>query len=208
MSRPTVRKQIELPAGATPTGVRARLRLVAATAGEAFGYAGTANVDIGGVHQAWADSNGLISFTNVRPNTGSSSDVITSPANTVYELVTHFPSRPTPVEYIQVPDQPGPLWAQDVLVAAPTALPSPGSVTTSEFNEAMNARPVKVTYRTVAVSAVAANGWYLHSGAAANFADRDWPVIWEGTTNQIPAQGAGDTALQVGDLAVTRTTTL
>jgi hypothetical protein len=139
MSRPTVRKQVELPAGVTPIGVSAHLRLIAATTGEAFGYAGTANVDVGGVDGVRADSSGLITFTNVRPNSGVSSDVITSPANTVYQLVTTIPGRPSIVEYLAVPDSAGPLWAQDILTTAPASLPPAGSVTTAELNAAIDA---------------------------------------------------------------------
>lgn len=70
------------------------------------------------------------------------------------------------------------------------------------------ARVVKATYRTIAVSGVDADGWYLHDGTLATFDDRGWPVIWEGTAAQIPPQGAGDTQFQTGDIAVTRASTL
>lgn len=67
---------------------------------------------------------------------------------------------------------------------------------------------VKVTYLTAAVSGVAADGWYYHGGIAANFTARWWSVAWEGTASQIPAQGTADGALQRGDIAITRSTTL
>jgi hypothetical protein len=70
------------------------------------------------------------------------------------------------------------------------------------------ARVVKATYRTIAVSGVAADGRNHHDGTLATFDDRGWSVIWEGTAAQIPAQGAGDTQLQTGDIAVTRASTL
>jgi hypothetical protein len=124
MSRPTVLKQVELPAGSTPIAAVARLRLIAALSGEAFGYAGTANVDVGGVWTVRADITGLIAFTNVRPNSGASSDVITSPANTVYELSTTFADRRSVTEHISVPDAAGPLYVQDILTNAPTSLPN------------------------------------------------------------------------------------
>lgn len=67
---------------------------------------------------------------------------------------------------------------------------------------------VKVTYETPAVSGVPVAGWYLHGGTLASFTGRTWPVIWEGTAAQIPAQGTGDIQFQTGDLAITRATTL
>jgi hypothetical protein len=70
------------------------------------------------------------------------------------------------------------------------------------------ARLVKATYRTTAVSGVDDDGWYLHDGTPVTFDDRDWPVMWEGTADQIPDQGTGDMDLQTGDIAVTRSSTL
>lgn len=124
MSRPSVLKQVELPSGTTPVVATARLRLIAAVTGDAFGYAGTANVDVGGTWSVRADNTGLITFTNVRPNSGASADVITSPANTVYEMSTTLPDRRTLVEYLSVPDVAGPVYVQDILTSAPTSLPS------------------------------------------------------------------------------------
>jgi hypothetical protein len=67
---------------------------------------------------------------------------------------------------------------------------------------------VKVTYQTAAVSGVPVDGWYLHNGTLASFTGRTWPVIWEGTAAQIPAQGVGAAQFQTGDIAITRITTL
>lgn len=69
---------------------------------------------------------------------------------------------------------------------------------------AANPDLVKVTFQTVAVSGVPVDGWYLHNGTLANFTGRTWPVIWEGTAGQIPAQGSGAAQFQTGDLAITR----
>jgi hypothetical protein len=102
---------------------------------------------------------------------------------------------------------------------APTGLPAVGFYTVAGYADQVNhdeilaliaAHPdlVKVTYETTAVSAVPVNGWYLHNGTLANFTGRTWPVIWEGTAAQIPAQGSGDAQFQTGDLAITRTSTL
>lgn len=103
--------------------------------------------------------------------------------------------------------------------AAPAGLPAVGFYTVAGYADqldqaevealiAANPDLLKVTYKTVAVSGVAVDGWYLHTGILAAFTGRDWPVIWEGTAAQIPVQGSGDTQFQVGDIAITRTSTL
>jgi hypothetical protein len=123
MARPDVRKQLELPAGATPIGVTCRLRLVATNDGtDAFGYA--ADVDVAGIRYATPDASGLVTFTDVRPNSGSSGDQITSPTGTAYELVTRYADGRTITEYVDVTDAAGPLWVQDILTVAPSAVAS------------------------------------------------------------------------------------
>lgn len=134
MSRPTVRKQVELPAGGSAARVKAYLKLVAAIDGEGFGYSGASLADIGGTLTATADSTGLISFPNVRPNSGGSSDVITSPVGTVYELTTVFHDGRRVVEHINVPDATGPVWVQNLLTVPPSDLDVFDAVTTATFN--------------------------------------------------------------------------
>lgn len=106
----------------------------------------------------------------------------------------------------------------DVGAAAP-GLPPVGFYTVAGFADQITeadvlaliaAHPdlVKVTYLTAGVSGVPVDGWYLHDETLATFTGRTWPVIWEGTAAQIPAQGAGDAQFQTGDLAITRVTTL
>lgn len=137
MSRPTVRKQLERPGGATGARAKGRLRLIAAVDGDAYGYASNANVDIGGVHEVTADSTGLLSFANVRPNSGSSDDVITVPAGTVYELTVTFTNRSPLVEHISVPDVAGPVWVKDILTVPPDALEVFDAVTSATFSAAV-----------------------------------------------------------------------
>lgn len=139
MSRPTVRKQLERPGGGPAAGARGFLRLVASVAGDEWGYAAAADVDVAGVQQATADSTGLLSFANVRPNSGVSADAITSPTGTVYELVVVFRDRRQLVEYVAVPDSAGPLWVQDCRTVPPSSLPVPGAVSTSQFNALLGA---------------------------------------------------------------------
>jgi hypothetical protein len=125
MATPTIRKQIELPAGVAPSQVTCRLRLVATNDGtDGWGYATGDNVDVAGVRTVTPDATGLVEFTNVRPNSGSSGDQIASPTGTAYELVTWFPSGRTIVEYVDVADAAGPLWVQDILTVAPSAVTS------------------------------------------------------------------------------------
>lgn len=68
---------------------------------------------------------------------------------------------------------------------------------------------VKCVYRTIAVSGVGADGWYLGNSTTTQptFTARTCSIIWEGTAAQIPAQGTGDSALQAGDHAIVRTAT-
>lgn len=133
MARPTVRKQLERPGGGSGARVKGRLRLVAAVDGDGFGYVGASNVDVAGIHEVTADSTGLLSFANVRPNSGSSDDVITVPAGTVYELIVSFPNRPPVVEHLAVPDVTGPVWVQDILTVPPGDLDVFDAVTTATF---------------------------------------------------------------------------
>jgi hypothetical protein len=125
MSTPTIRKVIELPAGVAPSQVTCRLRLVATNDGtDGWGYVGGDNVDVAGVRTVSPDATGLVEFTNVRPNSGSSGDQITSPTGTAYQLVTKFPNGATITEYVDVTDVAGPLYVQDILTVAPSAVTS------------------------------------------------------------------------------------
>lgn len=125
MARPNVKKQIELPApGASLYGVECYLTLVADLDQDAFGYSATGDVDVAGTRKANASSTGLVTFTSVRPNSGT--DGISNPAGTVYKLSTRFPAGPTVTEYISVPNTAGDVWVQDILTTQPTDLPSAG----------------------------------------------------------------------------------
>jgi hypothetical protein len=122
MARPTLKKQVELPSGGSGRYSIGRLRLVTREDGEAgFGY--SAGIDVGGTATVKADATGLLTFPNVRPNSGAAPDAITDPANTVYELVVTFPDRTVShPEYLNVPNQAGVVWAQNILTAAPQNL--------------------------------------------------------------------------------------
>ncbi len=124
MTTATVTHTIELPGGTQPTERPvALLRLIATTDGtDGFGHATGADVAVGGVRRARYDTNGTVTFTDVRPNTGTSSDVIDSPANTTYALTTRWHNHRDVTIYLSVPDSAGPHQAQDILAAAPTDL--------------------------------------------------------------------------------------
>lgn len=138
MARPNVKKQIELPApGANLYGVECFLRLVASIdTPMAFGYSTGGDVDVAGVRKGVPSSTGLVTFTSVRANSGS--DGITSPAGTVYELVTKFADGSKATEYISVPNTAGDVWVQDILTTMPSALPAAaGSMTGAEILTAL-----------------------------------------------------------------------
>lgn len=141
MARPTIKKQIESPAStAAVYGVTVYLRLIASIADpDAFGYAGTADVDVGGVRTAKPDATGLVTFASVRPNSGASGDVITDPTGTVYQVVTKFYDGAIAVEYISVPDAAGPYFVQDILTTEPGALAPAGTVSPAELTAAVDA---------------------------------------------------------------------
>lgn len=124
MTLATVRHQIELPGGQAPRGrVRGLLRLWATDDGDdAFGYAAGADRAVGGAREVSANRAGLIEFTGVAPNSGSSDDVITDPANTVYELTVIYPDGRRIREFIAVPDSAGPHWVHEIRTTAPSTL--------------------------------------------------------------------------------------
>lgn len=124
MALATITETLELPANgsaATLRGMRARLRVVAADSGEAVAYSASVTT----IAEAWADvgSDGTYSFTSVRPNTGSSGDQITTPAETVYELsIVHPSGRAVVKRYLDVPDSAGPHDPADIEVANPNTI--------------------------------------------------------------------------------------
>lgn len=168
MALPTVKKQIELPGGGSAARSRARLRLVASTASEAYGYA--PGIDVAGTRTVLADATGLCTWTNVHPNSGTSPDAITIPANTVYEVSVTLPNGTRTIEHISVPDQDGTVWVQDILAVAPTALPISGAVTTAELDAVVAAAVAAHNADTTDVHGLAdtallapSGGHYLHT---------------------------------------------
>lgn len=125
-------RTIELPASTTPRQVDAYLRLIAATV-DAWGEATGDNVSVGGVVHTHPDGAGVLSFANVRPNSGASADVITSPATSYYELTVRFPDGRTIVDYFTAPDSAGTYQIADYLNSSPTA---PTSLFTSYVQKA------------------------------------------------------------------------
>lgn len=123
MALATITETLELPAdgsAATLRGTRARLRVVAADSGEAVAYSASVTT----VSEAWVRvaNDGTYSFTSVRPNTGSSGDQITDPAETVYELSIVYPSGAVTKRYLDVPDSAGPHDPADIEVNNPNTI--------------------------------------------------------------------------------------
>ena len=127
MATATITETLELPGGAsaaTCKKIKVRLRLVVDADTEGIGRAGDSPASVGGVRSTSPDGSGTYTFTGVRPNSGSSDDVITSPTGTVYELVIVYPDRPAVTRYISVPDSAGPHQVGDILTVAPDPLPT------------------------------------------------------------------------------------
>lgn len=120
MATPDVTKAVELPSGLA-RNVRGRLRLVAQVDGHGFGYVTSTGTDLAGVTEVVADENGLLTFPDVTPNS------LVTPANTVYELVVIVDGRAQSPEYLEVPDETGPVLVQDILTTAPAELPPQGA---------------------------------------------------------------------------------
>lgn len=127
MATATITETLELPGGAsaaTCKKIKVRLRLVVDADTEGIGRAGDSPASVGGVRSTSPDGSGTYTFTGVRPNSGSSDDVITSPTGTVYELVIVYPDRPAVTRYVSVPDSAGPHQVGDILTVAPDPLPT------------------------------------------------------------------------------------
>jgi hypothetical protein len=201
MARPTVKKQIELPGAGNAAGARARLRLVASTASDAYGYASL--VDVAGARTVTADATGLCTWTNVRPNSGASTDAITSPTGTVYEVLVTFPDNRRTIEYITVPDTAGIVWVQAILTTAPGALPGPGSVSTAQLSAAIAAHNADTTdVHGIADTALLGAGGarYVHTQSTPA---TTWPVAHN--LGYRPVVSVTDTSYREMEAGVTHT---
>jgi hypothetical protein len=122
---------------------------------------------VAGVRTVTPDSTGLVEFTNVRPNSGSSGDQISSPTGTAYQLVTKFPNGATITEYIDVTDAAGPLYVQDILTAAPSAVTSLSGTYVAKAGDTMTGA-LNVTNASSdnhALNRITADGRYLTPAA-------------------------------------------
>ena len=117
---PDVTKQITLSGGAPPRQIQCWLKLVAGVDQEAFGY--TSTTSLGGADLYEPDNTGLVTFAGLTPN------VSITPAGTVYKCTTVFPDGSRIVEFIEVPNQAGPLDFDDLLTTEPSDLPPAGAV--------------------------------------------------------------------------------
>lgn len=131
-----------LVAGAPSVGAEVTVTLVAATAGTAFGYTTVATE--GGRRRAATDATGAWSLGSVAPNVGSSGDVITSPAGTVYRIdVRHRDGTVMVPRFVEVPDSVGPHDIVDILTVAPDA------IVDSAVEQAIDASAVALTGHVV-----------------------------------------------------------
>lgn len=67
---------------------------------------------------------------------------------------------------------------------------------------AVSGAVVKLVYRE------SNSRWELPDGTVPTLTNRAASIIWEGTSAQIPAQGAGDADFREGDVALVRTESL
>jgi hypothetical protein len=186
MARPTLKKQLELPGGATAVlGVRCGLRLVASvTDPDAWGYA--LEGDVGGIRWANATTAGLVTFTEVRPNSGHPDDAIVTPEGTVYELTTRWPDGRHLVEYLDVPDQAGDVWVPDILATEPGSLLPAAAASAADLEAEETAR---LAGDTAEAAARAAADTSLQSLITAEATTRA-----AGDTAEATARAAADTA--------------
>lgn len=132
MTTATITEMLYLPGGVAPRRVRVQVRLIADNdeTVDAAGYVTAGNVTVAGSRSARVDPSGVWQLAGVHPNSGSSDDVIASPANTRYEVTVLFPDG-TKVgpRYIAVPDSEGPHQVQDILTDSPSDIAASSSPT-------------------------------------------------------------------------------
>lgn len=92
----------------------------------------TAAATATGTVTATVDTDGLLTFPTLNPNSGSSDDVIDDPNGTVWSIVIQYPAAPTPDPvYFTAPDTAGYYTiAAPYLTSRPADLPPPGSSST------------------------------------------------------------------------------
>ncbi len=199
MATATISETLALPAGgsaSTLAQTKVRLKLVASNDGtnrEAYSTALTV------VAESWTKVNsaGEYSFTGVRPNSGASADVITSPANTVYELTVTYPDRSTSTRYISVPDSAGPHAPEDIETVAPDAIvTSPVQAALDNLDRNARLRGLRAALAASASTPVdivligdsVTAGWCGPTEASA-MGVTDWPTTFE----RLIAARAGNT---------------
>jgi hypothetical protein len=182
MTTATITETLATPAGGSTASLRqtkVRLRLVAASGGVATAYtSGLTAV----VADSWAavEDDGTYSFTGVRPNSGSSGDVITTPTGTVYELVVVYPDRTTLTRYISVPDSAGPHAPADILTADPTDLTSYGYYLDKE--DRVHGRPYTEPMRGLVAALAAAATTPVDIVVVGDSLSEDWQWVDAGTS--------------------------
>jgi hypothetical protein len=114
----------------TGTGIPADTRIIAVSdAGATLSENATAT---GAAVTATVDVDGLVTFTDVNPNSGSSDDVIDDPTGTAWELALTVPgARPNPV-YFHAPDESGVVSITAHVTLRPGGVPPSGTVTILE----------------------------------------------------------------------------
>lgn len=124
MSTPDVTMQTRLPSLATGKGVSATIRLVTTSDGtEAWGT--WSGGSVGGARTVQADSAGLVTFTDVVPNS------LIAPANTYYEVKTQIGHRII-TRTISVPNVAGPIDVDDDSLDVSTSTDLPATVAAAD----------------------------------------------------------------------------
>lgn len=121
MATPTMVYTGEIPGAESQAG-QLQIDLIAGAAGT-VAWAGTDDIAVYGTELVTLED-GVATIANMRPNSGSSSDVITTPANSVYRGILHITGGRTSAPfYFTVPDVAGTHQIFDYLTELPTDLP-------------------------------------------------------------------------------------
>jgi hypothetical protein len=114
------------------TGIPASTVIASVTSSTSVELSANATASATGVTLT-IDTDGLLVFPAMNPNTGSSGDVIDDPVGTVWMLVIRYPRAPTPDPvYFTVPDTAGPhIIGGAYLTSRPGALAPPGAGNTA-----------------------------------------------------------------------------
>lgn len=125
MTTATITETLTGQTAAEYLATRVRLRLISDDRLSQVTTAYLVGGDTAVIGDRWVvpTSAGVWSFASINPNSGITDDAITTPLNTVYEVVIVHPDRSiTGPRYVDVPEGAGPYTVEDIEVDAPASL--------------------------------------------------------------------------------------